>query len=59
MLANWDEIKATIIADLDVFGVYPGGHFSNTRFLECVEDELGIPLAPRCLRTSEAGQGNL
>jgi DNA polymerase I len=38
----WDSIRATVIADMDKFGVYPGGHFSNAKFLECM-DTLGIP----------------
>ena len=38
VLADWDAIKTAIITELDTFGVYPGGHFSNTRFLECMEE---------------------
>ena len=40
--AAWDSIRATVIADMDEFGVYPGGHFSNALFLERM-DTLGIP----------------
>jgi hypothetical protein len=42
VLADWSGIKAAIIAELDTFELYPGGHFSNARFMECVT-ELGIP----------------
>ncbi len=41
VLVNWSAIKAAIITELDVFGVYPGGHFNNALFLERM-DELGI-----------------
>jgi DNA polymerase-1 len=45
VLGDWDTIKTAIIAELDTFGLYPGGHFSNARFVECVT-QLGI-LWPR------------
>ena len=37
VLTNWDDVKAAIIAELDIFGVYPGGHFNNARLLECAD----------------------
>jgi DNA polymerase I len=41
ILQDWDAIKRTVIAELDAFGVYRDGHFSNARFAACTES-LGI-----------------
>ncbi len=40
--AAWGFIRGAAIEELDEFGVYRDGHFSNTRFLEYV-GTLGIP----------------
>ena len=41
VLDNWNEIRLTIIAERDTFGVYEDGHFREDRFLDLV-DERGI-----------------
>jgi hypothetical protein len=42
ILGDWDAIKQAVIAELDTFGIYQDGHFSNSRFLACMEN-LEIP----------------
>lgn len=34
--AVWDAIREVLIAEKDVYGVYPGGHFNNAKFLQCM-----------------------
>jgi hypothetical protein len=40
--AAWDSIRATVIEEMDEFGVYPDGHFNNAKFLERM-DAFEIP----------------
>jgi hypothetical protein len=47
ILAGWDTVRLAVIDELDTFGVYQHGHFSNARFLACT-DRLEIPW-PRTL----------